>query len=213
MKSGPGVRPRRTVGRAARFAAGLVTCVAALGLTDCVSFRRTPPVESLVRQEWTQTLADARAATEGGQHAEADRLLATFAARHPGTPEATETLYWRALYRLDAANKTHTATDALQMLDAYLAARPADSVQFPFRAEALVLRRVAAQTEQLGRALAAANRENAAARAGTVAAPTRDPSVADVAAKDAEIQKLKDELRTANDELTRIRTRLRTRRP
>jgi hypothetical protein len=204
--------PRRGVGRAMRFATSLAVCVAALALTDCISTRRAPSVETLVRQEWAQTLADARAATEGGQHAEADRILATFAARHPGTPEATETLYWRALYRLDAANKTHTATDALQMLDAYLAARPADSVNFPFRAEALVLRRVAAQTEQLGRALAAANRENAAARAGTPP-PTRDPTVSDVAAKDAEIQKLKDELLKANDELDRIRQRLRTRRP
>jgi len=211
MSSGGVVARRRTVGRAVRFVAGLAACVAALGLADCVSFRRTPSTETLVRQEWTQTLADARAATEGSHHAEADRILATFAARHPGIPEATETLYWRGLYRLDAANKTHTASDALQMLDAYLAARPADSVHFPFRPEALVLRRVAAQMEGLGRALAAANRENAA-RAGTVA-PTRDPTVSDVAAKDAEIKALREELERANDELKRIRRRLTTRRP
>jgi hypothetical protein len=212
MSSSRAMPQRGTLSRTMRLGAGLVFCVAAIGLTDCASTRRAPSAESLTRQEWTQTLADVRAATEGGKHGEADRLLATFAARHPGTPEATETLYWRALYRLDAANKTHTATDALQMLDAYLAARPADSVNFPFRAEALVLRRVAAQTEQLGRALAAANRENAAARAGPPA-PTRDPTVSDVAAKDSVIARLKDERDRAVDELERIKTRLQNRRP
>lgn len=179
----------------------------------CSRLHRAPSPETVREREWTQTLADARAASEGGRHVDADRQLAAFASRYPGTPEATETLYWRGLYRLDAANRTHTAADALQLLDAYLAARPADTLGYPFRPEAMVLRRIAAQTDQLGRALASARSDAAAAARANAPAPARDPSTADVAAKDAEIERLKEELRKANDELDRIKTRLQRRRP
>ena len=175
----------------------------------CVPIRRAPSAAELTRAEWARTLDDARAAAEGGRHDEVDKLLAAFATQHPGTPQATETLYWRGLYRLDPANRSHTAHEALQMLDAYLAARTADSVQHPFHDEALVLRRTAAQVEQLGRALSAAN----AASATRPTAPPPDPKPSDIAARDEEIARLRAELAKATDELNRIKRRLSTRRP
>lgn len=184
--------------------------LAALGLLAlgaCAPIRRGPSATELTQREWTQALADARVAAESGKHADTDRVLATFASRHPGTPQATETLYWRGLYRLDAANRVHTATDALAMLDAYLLARPDTSVQ-PFRHEVVVLRRVAAATEQLGRALATAQRERTAAPP-----PPADPRPVDVAARDQEIARLRDELARTQAELERIKRRLATPRP
>lgn len=179
------------------------------GTTACLPpLRRGPSAEELTLREWVQAVADARVAAESGRHADTDQILATFAARHPGTPQATETLYWRGLYRLDAANRSHTATDALAMLDAYLAARPADTTAYPFRHEAVVLRRVAAVTEQLGKALQAAQ-----AVRNTPPPPPTDPRPVDITARDQEIVRLRDELAKANAELERIKRRLAAPRP
>lgn len=186
----------------------LALSLALLAGTACAPIRRGPTAAELTRREWAQALADARVAAESGKHADADRVLATFASRHAGTPQATETLYWRGLYRLDAANRVHTATDALAMLDAYLAAQPADTLLYPFRHEAVILRRVAAATEQLGKALATAQRQRDAAPP-----PPADPRPVDVAARDQEIQRLKDELAKTTEELTRIKNRLARPRP
>lgn len=185
-----------------------LVAAALLATAACAPLRRSPTAAELTVREWSQALADARVAAESGKHADADRVLATFASRHPGTPQAMETLYWRGLYRLDAANRVHTATDALAMLDAYLLARPADTTVYPFRHEVVVLRRVAAATEQLGRALASAQRERAASPP-----PPADPRPVDVAARDQEIQRLRDELTATKAELDRIKRRLATPRP
>lgn len=181
-------------------------CVLALA-TGCVPIRHAPSATELTRQEWDRARADARAAVEGDRHARADTLLAAFAAQHPGTPEATETLYWRGVYRLDPANRTHSPADAIAMLDAYLAAFPADSAD-RFRAEAVVLRRTAASVDRLSKAVATAAAATVASRpAGTEGARPAEPS------KDEEIARLKSELEKATDELNRIKRRLSAPRP
>jgi hypothetical protein len=176
------------------------------GLAACSPMRRGPSPDVLIAQEWAVSLESARSYADSGRHEDADRLLAAFAAQHPGTPYATETLYWRGVYRLDPSNKLHTAAEAAQMLDAYLAARP--NATNGYQAEATVLRRMATQVEQLGRAVTAANAAAEAARQTPATAPEAKP--ADTS-KDQEIARLKSELEKTTDELNRIKKRLSTR--
>jgi hypothetical protein len=183
-----------------------VATLLVLALAACSPMRRGPSPEVLIAQEWAVSLESARSFADSGRHDDADRLLAAFAAQHPGTPYATETLYWRGVYRLDPANKTHSAADAGQMFDAYLAARPNSTNGF--QTEATVLRRMAAQVEQLGRAIAAATAAAEAARQTVAAPPEVKP--ADTS-KDQEIARLKTELEKTTDELNRIKRRLSTR--
>jgi hypothetical protein len=186
-----------------RRAAGTLIVFA---LAACSPMRRGPSPDVLIAQEWAVSLESARSYADSGRHEDADRLLAAFAAQHPGTPHATETLYWRGVYRLDPSNKTYTPADAAQMLDAYLAARP--NATNGYQAEASVLRRMAIQVEQLGRAVAAANAAAEAAKQTVAAPPEARP--ADTG-KDQEIARLKSELEKTTDELNRIKRRLSTR--
>ena len=55
---------------------------------------------------------------------EADRELAAFAQRYPGSPEASEVTYWRALLKLDP-NNAAAIRESIAMLDSYLASAPA----------------------------------------------------------------------------------------
>jgi hypothetical protein len=151
-------------------------------------------------------MAQQRAAD--GRLAAADSTLANFAAQYPGTPEALETAYWRALYRIDPSSPQVSITTAMASLDAYLAdPRPRQHVS-----EATILRRVAGQldglTKQTASAMAQAKDANAvAANAKAQAADAKAGAEAPVAA-DVEIKRLKDELAKANAELDRIRKRL-----
>lgn len=158
------------------------------------------------------TINTALAEANHGDFAAADTLLAGYAARNPGTPEALETVYWRALFKLDPSNRGASVTQAIASLDGYLADnRPRQHV-----VEAATLRRTAAQIDALNKLAANASAQaRDAANARTVAADAKaDAKAVDatasatVDAKDAEIKRLKDDLAKANAELERIRKRL-----
>lgn len=168
--------------------------------------------------DFNNVLTNAQTRAAHGEFDAADSLLAIYARNHPGTTEALETTYWRALYKVDPSNRSGSLPAALSSLDAYLAdARPRLHV-----AEATTLRRTAAQLDALNRAASSAASQanaaaNAAAKADAKAADAKaDAKAADANAsatadaKDAEIKKLRDDLAKANAELERIRKRLGT---
>jgi hypothetical protein len=167
--------------------------VAALG---CVTGRGSPE-PPVANRDWGQTLAQAEVAAADHRYAEADRLLAEYARLYPGSEGAIESAYWRGVFLLDPTNHDGSPQVASALLETYangVGARP-------HRVEADVMRRVAERLE-------------AGAPATTVAAsgtPSQGAPVdhtADLKAKDTEIQRLKDELAKANDELERIKRRL-----
>jgi hypothetical protein len=174
---------------------------------------RTAPAAS---NDWAPTLSMAQTRAMSGDFDGADSLLAAFAAQHPGTDQALETAYWRALFKMDPTNKSGSVTTAVATLDGYLSTeRPRAHLT-----EATTLRRAAAQIGELNKLAAnamsqardakasAANANAAAADAKDVARPpaTAEPGPSPDAL--AEIKRLKDELAKANSELERIRKRL-----
>jgi hypothetical protein len=126
--------------------------------------------------------------------AAAEKALADFAERYPGSPEAAEVTYWRAVLKLDPANAA-SIRESMAMLEAYLANAPAGT----HRVEAETLRRLGLALEQRNTALAAIP---------PAVAPRPDDK-----ARDEEVQKLRDELAAANAELDRIRRRVSRPRP
>lgn len=149
--------------------------------------------------DWPQTLAQAEAAAAERRYADADRILANYATLHPGTPGAVESAYWRGLLALEPANQDGSPTTAIALFDTY----GKSSGALPHRLEADILRHIAQRLQSLSLPSTVAT----AASTGTPTAATV-PAPADVKAKDAEIQRLKDELAKANDELDRIKRRL-----
>ena len=148
--------------------------------------------------DWPQTLAQAEAAALERRYADADRLLAAFATQHPGSQGAIESAYWRGVLALEPANQDGSPQLAVAFFEAY-GKSPGG---LPHRLEADVLRHVAQKLESLSVATVATTTPS-----GTTA-PLASPTPADLKAKDAEIQRLKDELAKANDELDRIKKRL-----
>ena len=128
-----------------------------------------------------------------------------YVGRSDPLPAKSDSLYWKAVLHLDASNKNGTTDSALKYLDAYLAR---DTTQ-RHRLEALILRRLARDAMQLARVEAALQQAKTSepARAPAETAPKRDEEAL------KEIQRLKDELAKANEELERIRKRLATPKP
>lgn len=120
----------------------------------------------------------------------------------PAPEIAPDSLYWKAILELDAANPQGSLDSATAYLDAYLAA---SGVQ-PHRREALVLRQLARDARRLARvesALQQVRSDTSRIRAnGEGEGRRRDEEAV------KEIQRLKDELAKANEELERIRKRL-----
>lgn len=145
-------------------------------------------MQPAAERTWPATYLAAEGAAERGAWDDADRLLAEFARAHLNTPQAAEAGYWRAVYKLDPANRGASTRDAIAGLDAYLNAPRVDH-----RGEAATLRRLAAQLLSLDRALAQKPEE---------------PSPAAAKSRDEEVQKLRDELQATKDELDRIKRRL-----
>jgi hypothetical protein len=139
--------------------------------------------------EWPRTHSQATIDAREGRGPAADRALVAFAARFPGSAEAIEVPYWRAVIKLDPANPAGSH-EALLLLDAYLA----DTSFRAHRLEATTFRRLENALEQRTAALAA-----------QAAAPPVHP---EDKARDEEIARLRDELAEANTELTRIKRRL-----
>jgi len=179
--------------------------VAALVSGGCSQFVHPNPTP-VADQEWPQTLAAAQDRAGRGEFDAADSLLGRFARQHPGSHGAGEAVFWQAMYRLDPSNRNGSLPVGLAALDAYLAnPSPHDHA-----AEALTLRRVAAQLDAANRLAASASmalREQGppSNRPTTETRPDQRPADA---SSDAEIKRLKDELAKANAELERIKRRL-----
>jgi len=163
----------------------------------CVAGRFGQTPEEKV-SDWPRTLAQAEAAASERRYADADRLLANFATEHPGTDGAVESAYWRGVLALEPANQDGSPQVAIAFFETYGKAPGA----LPHRVEADILRHVAQKILSLSATTVASSTSSGTP---TTAAP---PSAADLKAKDAEIQRLKDELAKANDELERIKKRL-----
>jgi hypothetical protein len=180
--------------------ATIVRSTAVLGLfvaQGCATIRTAPATGGA---DWPRTLAQAEAAASDRRYADADRLLADFAVRNPGTPGAVESAYWRGVLALEPANQDALPAVAVALFETYGKAPGA----LPHRLEADILRHLALKLQSLSpSAVASAATQSAGT---TSAAPAA--SAADLKAKDTEIQRLKDELAKANDELERIKRRL-----
>lgn len=140
-------------------------------------------------RHWPGVYLAAQVAADQGRYDEADHLLSDFGRQYPGTAEAQECGYWRAVFLLDPANKSANTRQALAGLDSYLSA----SREGTHRGEATTMRRLAQQLLSLDKALSTQT---------TQAADVHDK------ARDDEMQKLRDELQSTKDELERIKRRL-----
>jgi TolA-binding protein len=184
----------------------VVALVAMLALlSGCITGRST--MSSMALADWPTLLGRSQQAALERRYDDAERMLAEFAQRYPNTREATETLYWRAVYRLDPNNRDVSIPTALTSLDSYT--RSEGSVAH--RLEAETLQRIGRSLETLGRAvgtMASVSSSTPAPASPAQNTASADRSATELRARDAEIQRLKDELAKANDELERIKRRL-----
>ena len=184
----------------------LAATVAALVIVSgCIPGHST--LRPMALSDWPSLLGRSQQAALERRHSDADQLLADFAQRYPDTPEARETLYWRALYRMDPNNRDAAISTALVSLDAYLRS----DASIAHRVEAETLQRLGRTVESLNRAVGSmAGLTITSATPASSATPAANPdrSATELRARDAEIQRLKDELAKANDELERIKRRL-----
>ena len=181
----------------------LVALGTAAIVSGCITGRSS--LGPIAREDWPTILLRSQQAALERRYDDAEQMLSEFAQRYPNTREATETLYWRALYRLDPNNRDVSIPAALASLDTYVHS----DVGIVHRAEAETLQRLGRTVESLGRAVGSASGINASTTAASSpSAATNDRSAADLRARDTEIQRLKDELAKANDELERIKRRL-----
>ena len=193
---------------ASRRRSTLALVVATFVLCGCARLNAKTKADP-ASPSWPASLGLAQQRAGDGRLDAADSALAEYAAHHPGSPEALETAYWRALYKMDPSNPRASLPSALASLDAYLGdSRPRQHV-----AEATVLRRVAGELDGLGKqaaaAVAQAKDANAnAANAANAKAQADAKTVAEAPVTADEIKRLKDELAKANAELDRIRKRL-----
>ena len=150
------------------------------------------------RRDWGDTLAQAQSAANDRRFADADRLLADFAARYPGSEGAVESAYWRGVISLEPSNRDASAQIAVAFFETY----SRGGGKLPHLTEANILRDIAVRLQAAGSPTVAVSSPSP----GGSTAPA--VGAADLRAKDTEIQRLKDELAKANDELDRIKRRL-----
>ena len=174
-----------------RMANAAMAAALLFGGSACVPSRSQPePTPApTAATEWPRTYALATTDAREGRLPAADRALTDFATRFPGSPEASEVSYWRAVIKLDPGNPV-ASHEALLLLDGYLA----DTAFRAHRMEAATLRRLQSALEIRTAALAA-----------QPVAPVVRP---EDKARDEEMQRLRDDLAKANAELTRIKRRL-----
>jgi hypothetical protein len=173
---------RRGVGQLCRVMAAFAVTACGTGQT-----RLADPIPA-GRTEWTPLLLQAAQEAGAGRYGGADKLLGDFAVRYPASAEATEAMYWRALYKLDPANPAGGPKEAGALLDGYIASGADEH-----RTEVQSLRRVATALET---------------RVATPAPVKVEVVKPDDKARDEEIARLKDELSKATSELDRIKRRL-----
>jgi hypothetical protein len=172
---------------------------ASVACASTTTVRRTMPTSA---REWLTALTNAKAASSAGRYDEADRILYDFGQLFAGAPEAREAAYWRALFKLDPANRSANPRAAIEQLDAYLA----DSTGALHLTEALVLRRLALSLDSLSQ-----NRIVATRQPATLTEPVPDDAVVSQERESElqkEIQRLKEQLDRSTAELDRIKKRL-----
>ena len=174
--------------RPAPVALALVVLLTGSGCLPSRHQSEAPPAPTAA-SEWATVYARAITDATESRTAAADRALADFAQRYPGSPEAGEVTYWRALLKLDP-NNAAAVRESMTMLDGYLASAPAGTHRF----EAGVIHRLGLAIEQRNAAIAA-----------IPATPAVRP---EDKARDEELQRLRDEVTAANAELARIRRRV-----
>jgi hypothetical protein len=142
----------------ARLATRLVCAALVVASNACITVRPPSFLQPAPEREWPPTLATAEARVSEGRYAAADSVLAQFGARFPGSPEAFESAYWRALFSMDPKNSRASIATAVTYLDAYLAGL------YPrkHRQEAFALRAIAGQIDESRNALAVAQTRDAA---------------------------------------------------
>jgi hypothetical protein len=173
-----------------------IALVALLFGSGCLPTRNVPTEDPTptAASEWAVAYSRATANANEAKLAAADRALLEFAQRFPGTAEAAEVSYWRAVFKLDPGNAA-LLRESMTLLESYLTSAPAGT----HRVEASALHRLGVALEQRNAAVVA-----------TPPAPTVRP---EDKARDEELQRLRDELAKANAELERIRRRLARPRP
>jgi hypothetical protein len=139
----------------------------------------------------------ARLAAAHGMYQDADGMLQTFIEAHPGTLEAREASYWRAIMRLEASNAKAERDEVARHLDEYLA----DTAVTLHESEARIIRRLISSADSL------------AVRHDSVTGSVRQAATAREEELKKEIQALKEQLEKTNAELERIRRRLGSGRP
>jgi hypothetical protein len=195
----------------ARNALRILLSLSLVASGGCASLQAFTGSHDTSSEAWSRALATAKSDANVSQFDAADSVLAAFAADHPGTPEALETAYWRAILKMDPTNPDLSLPTAMASLDGYLS----DPRAQQHVVEAKSLRRVAGQLAGLTRvavgALAEAKDATATASNAKVEAASARAEAAKAAPdsdSDAEVKRLKSELAKANAELERIRRRL-----
>ena len=185
------VQPRRRLKLAAAAVGGILlfsACRSSPVPSAVVPVAPALTPTPLLISPWPGTLAAALRAAENGRFDEAERTLVEFSVTHAGKPEGAESDFWRALLKVDPANRGVTARAQTAMLDAYLSG----GSNQPRFAEALILRRVAEAMDST-HALLVTVRASAEAREKT---------------RDDEIRRLNDLVDRTSAELERIKRRL-----
>ena len=180
--------------------AGAVLAALLLGACATSVRRSMPPAAG----DWLTTLAAAKGQAAQGHYDEADRALYDFSQRFAGAPEAREATYWRAIFKLDPANRAASPRAGLEQLDAYLA----DSTDALHLTEARTLRRIASALDSLSQQHQVAQNADDAARIEEAA---RADQRADSLQK--ETDRLRDQLDKTKAELERIKKRLQEKNP
>jgi hypothetical protein len=176
---------------------GIIVSVLALGACAQLPLA-TPNVQS----DWDRTLYYARKNADAGNYYAADRLIDEYVRVHPGSREAKEITFWKAVYVLDPANERGSLSGGIAALDQYVASTDSTGL---YRNEAVVLRRTAAAAQAV---------QGSAASSGTVApigaapAGAIDTVVVVSKTREEEIASLKDQLAKTRDELAKVSAEL-----
>jgi hypothetical protein len=176
------------VKRTARLTLAVVALVGGSGCLPVRPSAAEAPAPTAT-SEWPAVYALAITESRESRNGVADRVLSEFAEHFPGSPEATEVPYWRAVLKLDP-NNASASREALTLLESYLANTPSGL----HRTEAMTLRRLATALVD--------------ARAAALAAQAAPPVHPEDKAHEDEMRRLNDELAKANAELARIKRRL-----
>lgn len=147
-----------------------------------------------LQAKWAATLSGVKADVASARYAAADSSISAFLDAHPGTTQSADALFWRAVLKLDPANSTGSAREALVAVDAYLAGGTA----LPNFELAQVLRRTASAIESAQRPLPEPVRTTISV-----------PDSSERARSAEEILRLKTELEKVQTELDRIKKRIR----